>query len=460
MSKTISPTYSSKRHTFNILGDLSVNIEITNNPFNFSLEHLFTMASRINRKRGFLFVSKVLGKHLPIIPAVGHLGGAALAASFLSQIHNVNFTQTPKLIEGIKNVEMSSEIFDEFIHKRLPLPEETLFIGFAETATALGQSMFASFKENARYIHTTRELLTNKVSVINFEEEHSHATSHRCYADNESFLSGNETVVLVDDEITTGKTALNIIRELHQKFPRKKYVLASLLDWRSDQDRKAFSQAEEELGTTIHTISLLEGRITVHGQPSESNGIDLDRTSSVATTFEKIYLPNHFFKKIAYTSSDSSGFEVNTPYIFETGRFGIHCENTDKLQRIAKEIGSFLQSYRRGSGPTLSLGTGEFMYLPMLISHYMGKNLFYHSTTRSPIYPCNKKGYGAKNAYVFNSPDDPNIINYFYNVPFKLYDSAFIFFERDLPDERFHSLKNQLSALGIPHICMVVCSSK
>ena len=31
---------------------------------------LITLASRENHKRGFLFVSKVLGKHVPVLPKV------------------------------------------------------------------------------------------------------------------------------------------------------------------------------------------------------------------------------------------------------------------------------------------------------------------------------------------------------------------------------------------------------
>ena len=44
-------------------------------------------------------------------------------------------------------------------------------------------------------------------------------------------MANPEIVVLVDDEITTGKTALNIIRQIQERFPKKEYVLASLLDW-------------------------------------------------------------------------------------------------------------------------------------------------------------------------------------------------------------------------------------
>lgn len=67
--------------------------------------------------------------------------------------------------------------------------------------------------------------------------------------------------------MTTGKTVLNIIRSIQQQFPREEYTIASLLDWRSNTNRRQFKQLEEELQIKIHVISLLEGRIHTTGQP-------------------------------------------------------------------------------------------------------------------------------------------------------------------------------------------------
>ena len=62
-------------------------------------------------------------------------------------------------------------------------------IGFCETATALGQAFYASFSSPAEYIHTTREILGADITpLLAFEEEHSHATSHKVYAENQDDL--------------------------------------------------------------------------------------------------------------------------------------------------------------------------------------------------------------------------------------------------------------------------------
>ena len=52
---------------YDVLDDLTVEVEVLHNPYHFQLDQLFQMATRINKKRSFLFVSKVLGKHLPSI---------------------------------------------------------------------------------------------------------------------------------------------------------------------------------------------------------------------------------------------------------------------------------------------------------------------------------------------------------------------------------------------------------
>lgn len=77
-------------YTYQILNKITVHIEVCDNPYFLSPEHLFQMAARINKKRGFLFVSTILGKHLPISPAVSLAGGCALAARYMEMMHNTN----------------------------------------------------------------------------------------------------------------------------------------------------------------------------------------------------------------------------------------------------------------------------------------------------------------------------------------------------------------------------------
>ncbi|MFL6517901.1 MAG: phosphoribosyltransferase domain-containing protein, partial [Bacillus sp. (in: firmicutes)] len=179
---------------------------MSENPYDLPLEELFTMAARINKKRSFLFVSKVLGKHLPIDPNKGLLIGALLGARYIELVKDTNCLETENLLTSFRSGEpyQSKAFITEHVHP--------VVIGFAETATALGHAFFDCF-QSAEYFHTTREELKQVNPEITFEEEHSHATSHRCYIPLE-LIQNEREIILVDDELTTGKTALNIIQSL------------------------------------------------------------------------------------------------------------------------------------------------------------------------------------------------------------------------------------------------------
>ncbi|MDP4171806.1 MAG: phosphoribosyltransferase domain-containing protein, partial [Bacillota bacterium] len=230
MQNSQTLTCSEQKYTYNILHSISADIEVKQNPFDLPLNSLFKMAARINKKRSFLFVSKLIGKHLPIDPQNGLLAGEMLAAVYMQTVKGVEI----KNREEFRSMLLSEEPF----LTGMRYPGNPLIIGFAETATALGHAFFDCFPE-ADYVHTTREQLVDKQSAISFEEEHSHATSHRCYL-SVDMIANEREIILVDDELTTGKTSLNIIKSIHKIFPRNDYTVVSILDWRSDADRKAF----------------------------------------------------------------------------------------------------------------------------------------------------------------------------------------------------------------------------
>lgn len=184
------------------------------------------MAARINKKRSFLFVSRLLGKHIPVNPYTSLLSGAALAVLLYEHLTEeteetkVQITEWKReMVEGLIDPQQARQVYNMLLQESLSLPETIRFVGFAETATALGHSMYEMFADQASYIHTTREYVPAMHPDIQFEEEHSHAMAHRCYAlDHEAFAGGGP-IVLVDDEITTGKTTLNIIRNIQARYP-------------------------------------------------------------------------------------------------------------------------------------------------------------------------------------------------------------------------------------------------
>ncbi len=456
MKSITSPVYLPKKYTYSILGDQAVSLEIVDNPFNISLETLVSLAARRNEKRGFLFVSKILGKHIPIDPYVGLLGGAALGVKFIRDICNLNYEHTDRIFDALKTKCYTKAVYEMVESEPFVLPKHTLFIGFAETATALGHSMFSFFR-NADYIHTTREWLPEWQSQLNFDEEHSHAVEHRCYPlDREIFVNA-EVVVLVDDELTTGRTALNFIKEIQKKFPKKKYIVVALLDWRQKKDRERFNELERELNIKIQTVSLIAGKVATSGKALENANspsiVSQGRMKRVKYELKNLKIPN----VVKVTSEDSEGYENKSAYLKLTGRFGISEQENEQNVSLAKQIGLELKADRQGQ-KTCCLGTGEFMFFPMLVSAYMGAGVHYHSTTRSPIYISGSSDYAVKSGYSYPSIDEPLISTYLYNVPSDYYDEVYVFLERKVSTKRLEPMLEVLNSFGIPRIVLVISS--
>ncbi|NHC17853.1 hypothetical protein G6554_06165 [Bacillus sp. MM2020_4] len=439
-------TLSKKKYTFNILDSIETEIEVMENPYDLPIEELFTMAARINKKRSFLFVSKVLGKHLPINPTKGLLTAALLAARYEESVMGLACMETERLLSAFLEGESISA------HAFIPAAINPVVIGFAETATALGHAFFDCFQA-AEYFHTTREELMDKIPEITFEEEHSHATSHRCYIPLEMIQNERE-IILVDDEMTTGKTALNIIQSIHAKFPRRKYTVVSILDWRSHEHKQNFSKLEEKFGIKIHVVSLLSGNVKVKQRKEIIKRLEDNESSNIYPPSVALLHLSSFFSGSGILSEN---LVTKAVFIEETGRFGLKSVGNPSLHKRVSAAAEFLRQKRSGE-KTLCLGTGELMYLPMKIASEMGDGVYFHSTTRSPIYIENKEGYGARFGVNFPNPEDQDISHFVYNIPPGYYDELFIFFEREVEYENLLAMLNELGKVEIKSIKIVFFS--
>jgi len=447
MKNTQTLTLSKKKYTYDILDSIDVGIEVVDNPYSIPIEQLFTMAARINKKRAFLFVSKVLGKHLPIDPNKGLLTAALLAARYVESVKGVETVGRESLLSAF--LEGGTFQRNSFI----PAHINPVVIGFAETATALGHAFFDCF-QRAAFFHTTREEIAGHDAMITFEEEHSHATSHRCYIPLE-MIHHQQEIILVDDELTTGKTALNIIQSIHRQYPRSEYTVVSILDWRSEEHQQLFLKLEQKLGITIHVVSLLSGQIRVTEKVGlevrpDSGTVDVDGGES---SIELIELDS-FFQDSLYLSNKRLN---KAPFIQETGRFGLWGHENSSVHNSISAAAAFLKQKRTGS-KTLCLGTGEFMYLPMRLAAELGCEVQYQSTTRSPIYIESKESYGARFGWSFPNPEDPEVTHFVYNIPPGEYDECFVFFEREVGMAQLRPMLNELEKTGIHSIKIVFFS--
>jgi hypothetical protein len=410
-----------------ILPNYSIDIEMTYNPHNFALTDLFRMAARINKKRQFLFVSTVLGKHLAVRPQIPLMTGTLLAMLYQQQLTGQKEMALSAVVKALKDRANLDEV-QKSVEGTIELTEETLFIGFAETATALGHAVFNAFHSNAMYIHTTREVLPDFEPFITFEEEHSHATSHRIYTEEPEFLLQAKRIVLIDDEITTGNTVINIIETLRQKFPLvKQYAVLSILDWRSEQQQSIFKQLEVQWDISIEFISIMCGNFSCSGIPSLTSmqpNLRTQAAEDMALWPIQVPVDRKFYRSVA-----ENGLVNNQSYLVATGRFLLtsnqHVAQKKSLQAIAKQLQEL-----RTNGPALVIGTGEFMYVPMQIASYLGNDVYFQSTTRSPIYCTDDLGYTITEKIAFESPENNGVTNYLYNLQSLSYTELFFIVER------------------------------
>jgi hypothetical protein len=439
MKKSQTSTLLKKTHSFTILNAINVEIEVTANPYLLPLEDLFTMAARINKKRSFLFVSKVLGKHIPISPQKGLLTAALLGLRYAESIKGLNPLEKDRIL-ALYSQDNHSYQRTTFIPKQV----NPVVIGFAETATSLGHAFFDCFVD-AEYFHTTREELKDIKPSVTFEEEHSHATSHRCYIPLE-MISNEREIILVDDEMTTGKTALNIIRSIHDQYPRKEYTVVSILDWRSGENISEFEKLENTLGITINVVSLLAGKVQVNQFQNITEQPKSSVDSQPAKQLFEVISLSSYFKNTGLSALSSQ--QTQAPFIEETGRFGISSDRNSSLHEQISAAANYLSQKRIGT-KTLCLGTGEFMYIPMKLASEMGDHVHFQSTTRSPIHIAKVDAYGARYGMNFSNPEDESVAHYVYNIPPNEYDEVFIFFEREVTKEKLQPLLKEIEKLQI-----------
>jgi len=290
-----------------------------------------------NVKRGYLLVNRFQAKHVPVSP------GRALGLFRL----------------------LGREIYGDLMGKTVT------FIGFAETATAIGACLAVDFPGTAYLLQTTRERIDPGLAVVDFQEEHSHAVQQRLFCrDAEAMLRNTDMVVFVEDEITTGKTICNFVEALGQRGITGSFAAASIINNMSREHLERFHNLnikpyylmtmEERLENLSFFGSLLQEdcRLGGGGQPTASvypiEGRPEPRTGLTAADYRKA------------------------------------CE------RLGEEICALFP--QDGNRTALVLGTEECMYPAILAAAYLEERwpdtaVRVHATTRSPILPMRGQGY-------------------------------------------------------------------
>lgn len=395
-------------------------IEVINNPCEFNLDDLMTIGKRSNNdKRNFLFISKLLGKHIPINPDIIMATGYILAYEMLeNKCHTIYqkkmFTEC---IEFIKNEDFRNTYVENnncSLSQRLINIEkfdmkDTLFIGFAETAT--GISMATSFfMKNAYYVSTTREDLFDENILFSFEEEHSHATTHQCYCNETDVLNNIKSIVLIDDELTTGKTMKNLIFQLNDLTNISEYKILTVLDWRNSAFVNMLDFFAKENNLNIEVISLLSGNIE-NDDLNIYKDIEKPQELDRSVEFDNVYCYQEFN---SLNASDNNVYQFTK----QSGRILIPTKDLLSVEAMSYLVAYNFYSDLKEENPNIKnilvLGHGENIYIPSRIASYLNNNddlnVEFKTTTRSPIYQDNEI-IKSKHTFVDKSKN----LYYFYN---------------------------------------------
>ncbi|MGK7376720.1 phosphoribosyltransferase domain-containing protein [Planococcus sp. 1R117A] len=402
MSSTIldQPNYQINYKLWQQL-DLSIAVNYTYKGL--PVESLFSMALRVNKKRQFLFVSPLIAKHLAVSPAIA-LGTGTLLAYLLMEDAEIDFpSHAEELVQLIKTGEADPENIKEAFAYKTALPKKTIFIGMAETATGLGHAVFQHF-EDAAYIHTTRENIKGLTPSFVFEEEHSHATSHIVYAPKGMFEEA-ETIVLIDDEISTGNTFVNLIKALDDQFPGKKYKALSILDWRSQEQQEKFRELAESRKIQVDVLALVKGQFNLHHSESPNEAAIEHLTGSHGVSLQELAKA----RQLSHKSATGQG------YLSLTGRFGLTSSEHTEVSRWAEQMAQAVGGAKDGEKP-LIIGIGENMYLPIRFAYALSSNALVQTTTRSPIFASTNEDYPIKEKVKFRLPDSEGVDQFLYNL--------------------------------------------
>ena len=342
---------------------------------NYTPDDLFVLGKRYgNPKRSYLLIDPLQAKHLAVSPS--------------------------------KTLSMMNDLGAQLAANN---PQTGCIIGFAETATAIAAAAALHFSPETVFVTTTREPRKASPYIMDFSEEHSHAVSQlldiSLIAKHLKFnLLNDRSVMLIDDEISTGKTARNIINALNQRLPTlerygRGFVIGSVINRMSDEQRNALKAENIAFDSLIYMDeSDLEERVSAFEveKPSETDDL-MERNFSEIDLSETAKIPD----------PRKGGLFVHDLRMW--------------LNAFVNSAYNALTEFRpvKADEKVLFLGTEECM-IPaiMLGAEYEQRTnaaVFSHSTTRSPIGISRAEGYPVFEGYRIASFYEANRETYVYD---------------------------------------------
>ncbi|MDV9169370.1 phosphoribosyltransferase domain-containing protein [Streptomyces sp. W16] len=446
-------------------------VELLGDP---ELTDLLGLALRRNPKRAHLLVSNVLGKHVPQSPSI---------------VYGYGFTLGRRVRELLGAEESARAVV----------------LGYAETATGLGHAV-ADGIAVAPYLHSTRRPVPGVATAGGFEESHSHATSHLLLPEDPELLAGDGPLVLVDDEFSTGNTVLNTIRDLHERYPRGRYVVVALVDMRSAADAGRLDEFAAEIGARVDLVAAASGTVRLpagvleKGQELvaryESGGAGEGSRSSAAPSGPAAQFPAPLKDKgVEAAPSLEAGpnphppgargtarpaptgpqpthnritrVELRWPHnLPDGGRHGFTPQHRIRLDRALPAMAARLaDALPEDSHRVHILGFEELMYAPLRLARELEQivdaDVTYSTTTRSPVLAVDDPGYAIRTRLTFpahDTPADGPGDRYAYNIAGAGFDAVVAVVDSRADTPELHGLLDQLAA-HTPHVVLAVVPS-
>lgn len=340
----------------------------------YTAQELFSLGARVNNaKRSYLLVNPLQAKHIPVSPGETISMCRALCA------------QLPDICRK----------------------EPTLVIGFAETATAIGAIVAAELGAQCGYLTTTREQFDTKQPFLYFSEAHSHATEQKLCTDRLATLLRDVTsIILLDDELTTGNTILNLLDCLAPYlYADCAKIAVSVINRMNAAAKDRFAARGVQIAALCYS--------------EDTDATEADYTARTTNLSAAAALP----------CADGALPAVIRVKMSCAPRIGT---NAADYARACRAISAQLKAClpQKADARVLILGTEECMAPALLAGAEMeadGCTVRCHATTRSPIAVCDKEGYPARTGVQLKSVYDASRVTYLYNLG--AYDAAFILFD-------------------------------
>ncbi|WP_211361879.1 phosphoribosyltransferase family protein [Pseudonocardia cypriaca] len=365
---------------------------------------LLGLALRRNPRRAQLLVSRVLGKHVPTDPRLVRAAGLLLGRLVADALADrpARALPIPVLHAAVEGDRTAIAALHTAAQAGIEEPPDALVLGFAETATALGHCV-AEGLGGADVLHSTRRPVPGFATAGGFTEEHSHATDHLLLPADPDLLRGGRPLVLVDDELSTGRTALNTITALHSAAPRERYVVAALVDVRPGDGELAAGVAA--LGARLDVVSLARGAVELPPDIAERAAA---LRAELGADPDSDALPARLARTQNATRAHldwPSGLPAGARHGFGPAH---HRTLASALPALADSL-AVAAGLRRGER-TLVLGTEELMQLPLRLAQTLadaGHDVAFSTTTRSPAVVVDEPGYALTSGIAFPAHDDP-----------------------------------------------------